>query len=167
MSNVRMGGRIVQAGLVLLGLALAACASPGASLGPGATPPADIAGHPLLGTWTVDVTRADFAAAGVTDPGAQDENSGRFLWTFAPDGTWTQVQQSLDGAPINNPVFRGTYVIDGDQLIATTQFPELFRDDGLHYTFVVTGDTARFDLLDPPDQTLPVIVETRPWNRSG
>ena len=168
MSNATIRRGIVPLSLsVLLVVAGAGCASPGASPVVGGTPPAAVAGHPLIGTWTVDVARSDFEAAGVTDPGLQNENSGRFLWTFAADGSWTQVQQSLDGAPINNPVFRGTYVVEGDQLIATTQFPEQFQDAGLHYTFAVTGDEARFDLLDPPDATLPVIIESHPWKRGG
>ena len=141
----------------------AAAATPGAASGSGAIP----AGHPLIGTWTVDVTRADLAAGGITDPGAQNENSGRFIWTFAPDGTWTSIQQSLDGAPINNPVFRGTYLVDGETLIVKTAFPEQYADEGLHYAFAVTGDEVRLDLLDPPDPVLPIIVETHPWRRGG
>jgi hypothetical protein len=154
------------AGLVLAA-GVAACATPGASPPADATPPAALAGHPLVGAWTVDVTRADLAAGGIADPNAQNENSGRFVWTFAADGTWTQVQQSLDGAPVNNPVFQGTFTVDGDQLVMTTQFPEEYRDDGLHYTWVVEGEEARFDLLDPPDPMLPLIVETHPWKRAG
>jgi hypothetical protein len=137
--------------------------TPGAAAGSGAIP----GGHPLVGTWTVDVTRADLAAGGIADPGTQNENSGRFTWTFAPDGTWTSIQQSLDGAPINSPVFRGTYVVDGNTLIATTAFPEQYADEGLHYSWAVTGDEVRFDLLDPPDPVLPIIVETHPWRRGG
>lgn len=173
MSNATIGGRIVplSLGLVVVVIALAGCGQPGASPIPstpiGATPPASLAGHPLIGMWTVDVTEADLAAGGIADPGGQNENSGRFTWTFAADGTWTQVQQRLDGAPINSPVFQGTFVVDGEQLIATTEFPEQYRDSGLHYTWAVDGDEARFDLLDPPDQVLPLIVETHPWRRAS
>lgn len=161
----------VMANLVLAAT-LAGCGGPGASGGPDASggPGGSSvipAGHPLIGTWTVDVSRADFAAAGVTDPGPQNENSGRFLWTFAPDGTWTQVQQSLDGAPVNNPIFRGTYTFEGDTLVATTTFPTQYADDGLHYTWVITGDEVQFDLLDPPDPILPIMIETHPWKRTG
>ena len=152
--------------LVLLA-AVAGCATPSSSTPPAATAPGALAGHPLLGAWTADVTKADLAAGGIADPGAQNENSGRFVWTFAADGTWTQVQQSLDGAPVNNPVFRGTFTVDGDQLVMITEFPEQYRDDGLHYTWAVEGDEVRFDLLDPPDPVLPLIVETHPWKRSG
>ena len=113
------------------------------------------------------MTRADLAAGGIADSATQNENSGRFSWTFAPDGTWTSIQQSLEGAPINSPVFRGTYVVDGETLIAKTTFPEQYADEGLHYTFAVTGDEVRFDLLDPPDPLLPIIVETHPWRRGG
>lgn len=140
-----------------------ALGTPASAAGSGAIP----AGHPLIGTWTVDVTRADLAAGGVADPGTQNENSGRFIWTFAPDGSWTSIQQSLDGAPINNPVFRGTYLVDGETLIVKTAFPEQYADEGLHYAFAVTGDEVRLDLLDPPDPVLPIIVETHPWRRGG
>jgi hypothetical protein len=129
--------------------------------------PAVPAGHPLVGAWTTEVTKADLRAAGVTDPGALNENSGRFTWTFAPDGTWTSVQESLDGAPVHNPVFRGTWVVDGGTFVAKTTFPEQYRDEGLHYSWTAAGDEVRFDLLDPPDPILPVVVETHAWIRAG
>ncbi|HET9851848.1 MAG TPA: hypothetical protein VFP56_05015 [Candidatus Limnocylindrales bacterium] len=113
------------------------------------------------------MTRADLAAGGISDPGLQNENAGRFTWTFAPDGSWTSIQQSLDGAPIANPVFRGTYAFEGDTLVARTAFPEQFADAGLHYTWVVTGDEVSFDLLDPPDPILPITMESHPWRRDG
>lgn len=152
-------------------IALAACGGPGASVGAATSGPAGTsaipADHPLIGTWTTEVTKADIAAAGISDPGAQNENSGRFSWTIAPDGTWTQVQESLDGSPVMNPIFRGTYVIDGTTLVMTTTFPPEFADAGLHYSWALEGDAMRFDLLDPPDPILPVIVETHPWVRAG
>jgi hypothetical protein len=159
-------------------VALSACAGGG---GPSSTPGRASAsassatasgggipvGFPLLGSWTTSITKDDLAAAGVTDPLARNENSGRFTWAFAPDGTWSQVQESLDGSPVNSPVFRGTYTADDGSLVATTTFPEQYRDEGLHYEFVLEGDTVRFDVLDPPDALLPIIVETHPWARAG
>ena len=172
MANAKVHRRLgrVVLGLVVLGLAALGCATPGASpstASVGGTPPASLAGHPLLGAWTVEVTKADLAAAGVSDPGAQGENSGRFTWTFAPDGTWTSVQESLDGSPVINPIFRGTFVVDDSTLIATTTFPAQYADAGLHYAWAVEGDELRLDLTDPPDAVLPVIVETHPWHRAG
>ncbi len=165
------GFRSVALALVLLGGVAAACSRPGST---GASSPAAPIGstiipadHPLLGTWTVEVTRADLAAGGVAEPGLQNENSGRFSWTFASDGTWTDIQQSLDGAPITNPIFRGTYTFEGDTLVAVTTFPAQYADEGLHYTWVITGDEVRFDLLDPPDPILPITIETHPWKRTG
>lgn len=154
----------------VLTAAIAGCGggtSSGTSSGTPGASAAITAGHPLVGTWTVEVTRADLAAGGVSDPGLQNENAGRFTWTFAPDGSWTSIQQSLDGAPIANPVFRGTYEIEGETLVATTAFPEQFADQGLRYTWVASGDEVRFDLLDAPDPILPIIVESHPWKRSG
>ena len=137
--------------------------APAGPMGSGAIP----AGHPLVGTWVTEVTRGDLAAGGIAEPGLQNENAGRFTWTFAPDGTWTSIQQSLDGAPVNSPVFRGTYTLEGDTLVATTAFPAQYADTGLHYTWSVDGDEARFDVLDPPDPIMPVVVETHPWRRGG
>ena len=164
--------RHVAAGLLLTAAvtaAVAGCATggvgsstPAASAGGGGSPAAAL---PLHGTWTTSITKDDLAAKGVSDPGLQNENSGRFQWTFAPDGTWTSVQQSLDGSPINGPVFQGTYVVAGDQLVSTTTFPEQYRDAGLHYTWAIDGANLVLDILDPPDPMLPVVVEAHPWTR--
>ena len=150
--------------------ALAACGgqavpTPGPSAAPGTG--AALTGHPLVGTWTTSVTKADIAAGGITDPAAQNENSGQFSWTFGADGSWTAVQQSLDGSPITNPVFRGTYTVDGDKLVMATEFPTDYRDNGLHYTWSIAGDAATFDVLDPPDSLLPLVVESHPWTRAS
>lgn len=158
-----------SAGLALA-LALAACTGgPSATPGGAASIPAGSAGAgaPLVGGWVTSVTKDDFEAAGLTDPGLQNENSGKFTWTFAADGTWTLIQESLDGSPINSPVFRGTYTVDGESLVAITEFPAEYADSGLHYTFTLDGASVQFDLLDPPDAILPVIVETHPWTRAS
>jgi hypothetical protein len=161
-------------GGLLLVAATAGCAargtsSPGATSGPvtdgSAGPGSAGSGSALVGAWTTSITKEDLNAAGVTDPGLQSENSGRFLWTFGMDGTWTSVQQSLTGSPLNTPVSRGTYVVNGASLVSTTMFPEQYRDDGLHYTWSLDGAGLKLDLLDPPDPMLPVIVETHPWTR--
>jgi hypothetical protein len=169
------GLRRMVTALVLASATLvpAACGGPG-----GSSPPASTAGpatgaagipadFPLLGAWSTEITKADLAAAGLSDPAGQNENSGRFTWTFAADGTWTLVQESLDGSPINTPIFRGTYTVDGQSLVAVTLFPEQYRDDGLTYGWVLEDGGVRFDLVDPPDAVLPLIVETHPWTRAG
>ncbi len=168
-------GRTV-AGLALgVSLAVAACsgsstAAPrptGAASNPSATPGPAASGSELVGAWATTITKADLEAAGITDPGAQNENSGRFVFTFGPDGTWTQVQESLDGSPVMNPVFRGTYTVDGSSFVATTTFPAEYADAGLHFTWAMAGADLQLDLLDPPDELLPVIMETHPWTRTG
>jgi hypothetical protein len=155
---------------LLLAAAIAGCADTGTAMRSAPTAGSAAGGSPgaaqsLLGTWTTSITRDDLASAGVTDPGLQTENSGRFRWTFASDGTWTQVQQSIDGAPLNGPVFRGTYVADETSLVMTTEFPEQYRDEGLHFTWATDGDELSVDVLDPPDPMLPVIIEAHPWRR--
>jgi hypothetical protein len=150
---------------------LAACGSPGRAGSGSSTAPtaasAVPADFPLLGSWTVDITKDDLEAGGISDPLVRNENSGRFTWTFSSDGTWTEVQESLDGSPVVNPIFRGTFRVNGATMTATTTFPDAYKDTGLHYTWTVAGDEARLDLLDPPDPILPLIVETHPWKRAG
>jgi hypothetical protein len=163
--------RSMQRNLAALSItiALAACAGPSGSPAPASSPAGGSAGSPsgLVGSWTTTVTKADLAAAGIADPNAQDENSGRFNWLFGADGTWTQVQESIDGSPINNPVFRGTYTVDGSTLVVTTTFPPEYADAGLHFTWRIDGAGLHVDVLDPPDSLMPVVVETHPWSRAG
>lgn len=155
----------LSAASAALAIALAGCAG-GGPAGPTQTAGASAGpGHPLHGTWLTSITKSDLAAAGVTDPGLQTENSGQFRWTFSPDGTWTQVQQSIDGAPLNSPVFRGSFTVAGEALVMTTEFPEQYRDAGLHYTWAIDAGALSMDLLDPPDAMLPVVVESHPWTR--
>jgi hypothetical protein len=148
---------------------VAACASPAASTSPspaGASHDPAPVGHPLIGTWTTTITPDDLKAGGITDEGGLAENSGTFTWTFEADGTWRQVQTGLDGATLLNPVFSGWYTLDDDLLVMVTEFPEQYKDDGLRYEYVVTGDSVTFDLLNPPDPMLPVVVEAHPWART-
>lgn len=146
---------------------LAACARPDATGTPaaGASHDPAPAGFPLIGAWTTTITRDDLRAGGVTAEGLLGENSGIFTWAFEADGTWRQVQIGLDGSPLLNPVFSGYFFVDGDVLVAVTEFPEQFADDGLRFEFEVDGDAATFDLLNPPDPMLPVIIEAHPWTR--
>jgi len=166
------GSRRAPASLLALAALLLGCGSPGGSGAPGSGAPAGSgsvipADLPLLGTWTVEVTKGDLEAGGVADPGARNENSGRFTWTFKPDGTWTEVQESLDGSTIINPVFRGLFSVSGATMTATTTFPEQYRDAGLDYAWTVEGDELRLDILNPPDPVLPLVVEAHPWKRAG
>jgi hypothetical protein len=160
--------------IFLLAAALAAaivatgCTGPATSSSPsplGASHEPAPAGFPLLGTWTTTITRDDLQAAGLTEEGILKENAGTFTWAFEADGTWRQVMVSLDGSPVMNPVFNGYYTVEGDVLTAVTEFPEIYRDEGLHYTFELDGDAVTFDNSNPPDPIWPVIIETHPWTR--
>jgi hypothetical protein len=163
--------------LVALGVAVTllvgACA-PAATTDVGATGPVSThvaipADLPILGTWVTTITRGDLESAGITDPGTLNENTGRFTWSFDPDGTWRAVQVSLDDAPVMNPVASGTFVVEGDGvLLVTTDFPEAFRDSGLRYTWRKAPDGGvAFGVPDPPDPMLPLVVETHPWLPAG
>ena len=150
-------------------ISLTGCASPAGSTASGTAgashDPAP-SGFPLLGSWTTTISKDDLRAGGVTEEGLLIENSGIFTWAFEADGTWRSVQTALDGSPLMSPVFSGYYTVDDDIVVAVTEFPEQYRDDGLRYAVEVSGDTATFDLLNPPDATLPVIVESHPWARA-
>jgi hypothetical protein len=163
----RLAGSILACFLLVAG-----CSGSGASQAPAAASGAPSrsaigvpapSGFPLIGSWTTSITKDDLRAAGITDPGLLNENSGRFVWTFAQDGTWTNVQQSLDGSPIRAPVFRGHYTVDGPILVAVTEFPPEYRDAGLRYRWALDNGQVRFELLNPPDPIAPVIASAHPW----
>jgi hypothetical protein len=165
-----MGSRALVLSVAVM-LVAAACAGLGGLGGPARSGPSPLpapAGFPLTGAWTTTITREDLRAGGVTEPGLLNENSGRYTWVFEADGTWRTVSESLDGATIMNPVFAGTYVVEDGVVIATTDFPDIYRDEGLRYRFELNADgSVRFDLRQPPDPSLPIIVETHPWQRAN
>jgi hypothetical protein len=157
----------IGAGVALV-VAIAGCGPRAAALAsPEASPPrgSSVAVSPLVGTWVSTITREDLRAAGITADGLLDENSGRFTWTFASDGTWTQRQDSLDGAAINAPVFEGTYELDGDQFIQRTTVPTQYAGDRLVFSWRIDGEQLLLELLNPDDEILPVVMEAHPWVR--
>jgi hypothetical protein len=123
------------------------------------------AGSSLVGTWVSTVTRDDLRAAGITADGLLDENSGRFTWTFAADGTWTQRQEAVDGAAINAPVFEGTYELEGSTFVQRTTFPAQYAGDRLVFEWRLDGDELSLDLTNPDDPILPAVMEAHPWTR--
>jgi hypothetical protein len=147
-------------------VAVAAACSGNPTSPPAGTPILLPAGaEALIGPWTSTITKEDLNAAGLTDPGLQNENSGRFVLTLGPDGTWTQVQESLDGSPIRTPVFRGNFVVAGEDLVLTTTFPAEYADAGIRYDWAIEDQALRLDVLNPPDDILPLVFETHPWAR--
>jgi hypothetical protein len=155
--------------LGVLAILLSACAGSGGSTSPATSSashkPAP-SGFPMLGGWTTTVTKDEIAARGFADPGIQNENSGTFTWVFEADGTWRSVQASLDGSPIRNPVFSGWYTVNGSTLTLVTDFPEAYRDDGIDYAFTVEADAVRMQVLNPPDDVMPIVFESHPWIRT-
>jgi hypothetical protein len=153
---------------VALGLLVLACGplSVGRGDGAGTSAPASTGTivSPLVGSWVTEITRDDLRGEGIDAEGLIDENSGRFTWTIEPDGTWSQVQESLDGVSIANPVFEGLYEVDGDELIQRTTFPEQFAGDRLVFAWAIDDGRLRLDLTNPPDAILPVIMELHPWS---
>jgi len=78
------------------------------------------------------------------------------------------VQVSLLDAPVLNPVFGGTFRVNGDRLVAITEFPEQYRDAGIAYTWRLEPDgSVRFEVVDPPDPIIAVVTNTHPWVRAN
>jgi hypothetical protein len=165
MSGRRTSDRQERArtGIAAIAIALAVVACGPLAAGPGGSPSAPSGVAPLVGAWVTSVTRDDLRAGGITEEGLLDENSGRFTWTFLADGTWTQVQQSLDGAAIDAPVFEGLYEVDGDEFIATTTFPEAFAGERVAFAWRIEDGNLFLDVTNPPDEIQPVVTEAHPW----
>jgi hypothetical protein len=121
--------------------------------------------EPITGTWVTEITGDDLAAAGITDAGLVDENTGRFTTSFHEDGTWDQLQESLTGASVTHPVWKGTWTVEDDELVQVTTFPPQYAGDRVRFTFSADGDTLRLRIQDPPDPMLPVVTDTHPWTR--
>ncbi|HEX5826775.1 MAG TPA: hypothetical protein VFY23_04585 [Candidatus Limnocylindrales bacterium] len=150
-------------GAIAIAVAMAVVACGPLAAEPGGTESAPSGTTPLVGAWVTDVTRDDLRAGGITEEGLLDENSGRFTWTFLADGTWTQVQESLDGAAIGAPVFEGLWEVDGDELIAQTTSPEAYAGDRLVFAWRLSDGKLSLDLTNPPDMILPIVMEAHPW----
>jgi hypothetical protein len=121
---------------------------------------------PLVGTWVTEITREDLRSAGITAEGMLDENSGRFTTTFDADGTWSSVQESLDGAAVAMPVFEGSYEVDGDRLVQVTMAPEAYAGERLEFTWRIEGGQLFLNLANPPDEIQPVVTGAHPWSRA-
>ena len=138
--------------------AASALASPSAASGPAVDVPA---GFPM-GSWTVTITKDDLTAADVTDPGLVTENTGVFTTTFVPDGTWTTVQES--DTPVRWPVFRGTFTPVGtDAMDQVTSFPPDFAGEVVRFIWRLEDGQLHLTVPEPPDEILPIIMETHPW----
>ena len=142
------------------GVASPAPASATATAAALVTPPP---GFPT-GTFTKDISTEDYAAAGVTDP-AVGNNVGRFTLTLGPDGRWTTVLDS-GGATQVNPVFRGTYRVEGPDLAFTTEFPPEYAGAVAHYAWRVDDAglwTTIMSSPDPLELLLAKAIDAEPW----
>jgi hypothetical protein len=162
----RIRSAIAAATLLTLAFALGGCGP----LAAGVASPSGVTSAvtpgvaaPLIGAWVTEVTRDDLRAGGITAEGLLDENSGRFTTTFNPDGTWRSVQESLDGAPVSLPVFEGTWEASPDTLIQVTMSPEQYAGDRVEFTWRVEDGQLHLDVVNPPDDILPIVVGAHPW----
>jgi hypothetical protein len=120
-----------------------------------------------LGSWTTTITADDLRAGGITDPGWLEENAGQFIMTMAADGTWTMAQVTT--AAVRTPVFRGTFEATGPNTFRQrTEFPPDFVGDVVDFSWSRDDEGALvLDVLTPPDEVVPIIVETHPWTPAG
>jgi hypothetical protein len=144
------------------------CGAPGASAPAGSAAPSQAlvappAGFPT-GTFTKDISAEDYAAASVTDP-AVGSNVGRFTLVLGPDGRWTNVLDS-GGATQVNPVFRGTYRVEGSDLALTVAFPPEYAGSVAHYAWRV-DDAGLWTTItsspDPLEVLLAKAIDAEPW----
>jgi hypothetical protein len=134
----------------------------------GAHPWRRVAASGLVGTWQMTVTKEDLQAGGISDPGSLNENSGRFTRTFRADGTWASAQESLDGSPIFNPAWRGTYTVEGDELGVAIDFPTQYQGDRERYRWAIEGGELRLAMLEPSDDPVArLLAESHPWTRTS
>jgi hypothetical protein len=134
----------------------------------GAHPWQRAAASELVGTWQATVTREDLQAGGVSEAGLLNENSGRFTRSFGADGTWTAAQESLDGSPIHNPVFRGSYTVEGAEFRSHIDFPPEYQGNDERYGWAVHGSELRLTLVEPTDDVLArLVTESHPWTRTS
>jgi len=166
-------GRRAACAIAFVAAIVAACSTtPGAISPTSGSSPADSVPSPSsttglpdgfpIGSWTTTLTRADLLAGGLTDEGALIENAGVFTTTFAADGTWTTTQDTE--VTVKWPVFRGTWTATGaDTFSQRTTFPGDFAGDVVDFKWEVEGGDLLLDVLNPPDPTMPIVVETHPW----
>jgi len=158
--------------LVAVSVLAIACAVPGPATGPAESPtgiarssaPPDFA----FGAWTMTLTDDDWMAAGITGREDIEQNTGEFVLDFDPDGTWRSVQTSLTGIALREPIFRGTYTVDGDELRLETDFPEHYKAEGVYIDLIrwrLEGDELHLDLIDFGDQYTAVVYGTEVWVR--
>ncbi len=134
--------------------------SAGSSAGPAISLPPDFP----LGTWVITITEADLRAGGITQPGLIAENVGTFTRTARADGTWTVVQSDPGGRI--RPVFSGTFRPTGDhEYEETTLFPPDYAGEVIRFRWALEGDGLRVEVLDPPDEILPIQTEAHLWER--
>ena len=133
------------------------------SVMPRATPPPDFP----VGSYTTTITPDDLRAGGITEEGLLTENSGMFILTYDPDGSWTMVQTSPDGSPINNPVFRGRYLVTGDRIRHDVEFPASYAAEGAHdeVTWRLEGNSLHLELAAAGDEIIRAIYGAHPWTR--
>ena len=176
--------RFVAVALAVLGGALVAACASGSS---GASPTETAAGSPAitagpvpsrptfppaptpalgdfpLGTYTTTLTRDDVKNAGFPSEHDMDENAGFFTLDVNDDGTWRFVQTS--NVPLENPVFQGTFAVDGDQIAFRVIEPLEFNTEVDTVTWKLIGKTMLFTWVGP-DQGLSTLIWTKhPWTK--
>jgi hypothetical protein len=144
------------------------CGAPATSAPAGSSAPSQALVAPppgfATGTFTKEISAADYADAGVTDP-AVGNNVGRFTLILGPDGRWTNVLDS-GGATQVNPVFRGTYRVEGSDLALTTEFPPEYAGSVAHYAWRVDDAglwTTISSSQDPLEVLLAKAIDAEPW----
>ena len=163
---------VVVLAVIAIGCTTSSSGSPAATASASAAPSTPAAGAPsaipaaIVGTWTTTITEADLRAAGVTEQAGLDENSGVFTMHVDADGAWSMTQ--VTDTPIRWPVFKGTSSATGpDSFRQITTFPADYAGDAVDFTWSKTDGALSLRVVTPPDEILPILIETHPWQPKG
>jgi hypothetical protein len=156
-------GVLVLLGAVALWLAGCSVAPGGSSVA--TVPPTrapDIHGSFPVGPWASEVTEKDWAGTGIPNI---EENTGRFVVTFEPDGRWTSMQTSLTGMLLREPIFRGTYTATATTIRLVTDYPDRYVGFVDMLSWRLEGEALHLVATEASDEYIVIIYGAHPWYR--
>jgi hypothetical protein len=88
----------------------------------------------------------------------------RLVWTFGPDGRWSEVPFAIDGQTLRVPTVRGMYAIDGETVTITTDYPAGWGTSAHRWQVVGPYLWTAFVTSDvPEDAGWFEMLDDRPW----
>jgi hypothetical protein len=151
---MRTGPRSISRSSLILGVValaagalVAACAS---TRVPSSEHPTAASGFPM-GGFTKELTDIELGHV-------------RLVWTFEPDGRWTEVPFALDGQTLRAPASRGRYAVEGSIVTLAVEYPPDWGTSS--HGWRMDGDqlwTFFMDSSVPEDRDWFEALDSRPW----